>query len=408
MKSSLEAGALAARTERTRSKSASRRPRPPEFPAEARSGAAPGFARVLELLAEPLPEELEPQALVEVVVERLASGLPGLLVGAEIGEADGTRAVALRAQRGELFELSALDALETTERVYVRYLTGCEPSSRLFVASPEHHGRALRSFHRQAVDLAANLLTARLAERRATMRARRLAEELVRVEKLASLGKVVSSVLHELNNPLTSILSYADRLAVRLGARSDSDEHIEALRRIKDSAERVQIFARDLVFYCRPSPEVRVEVVLANLIDKALFLCDHEFSAASVQVVRRDELGSTPLFGVPDQLVRVFVNLFTNAAHAMSERGGTLRVEAAPDLAGEFAVVVVSDDGCGVAAAELSRIFDAFFTTKSEDRGTGLGLAIVRDILDAHGATIDVSSSEGFGTDFVLRLPLSR
>jgi signal transduction histidine kinase len=408
MKSSLEAAALAARAERARAKAASRRPRPPEFPAEAKSGAAPGFARVLEILAEPLPEALEPAALVEVVVERLASALPGLLVGAELSEPDGTRAAAVRARHGELFELSTLDALGSGDRVYVRYLAGSDPTSRLFIASPEQHGRALRSFHRQAVDLAANLLAARLAERRATERARRLGAELARVEKLASLGKVVSSVLHELNNPLTSILSYADRLAMRLGARSDGDEHVESLRRIKDSAERAQIFARDLVFYCRPSPEVRVEVVLANLLDKAVFLCDHEFSAASVQVVRRDELGAEPVFGVPDQLVRVFVNLFTNAAHAMSERGGTLKLEASRDATGEFALVIVSDDGHGVATADLPRIFEAFFTTKSEDKGTGLGLAIVRDILDAHGATIDVSSREGLGTSFVLRLPLAR
>ena len=118
---------------------------------------------------------------------------------------------------------------------------------------------------------------------------------------------------------------------------------------------------------------------------------------------------STPLptiAGIPGQLTQVFVNLFTNAAHAMGDDGGLLRIVVRSADSGESLRIDVSDTGSGIPTEAMPQIFEPFFTTKSDGRGTGLGLSIVRGILDAHGGTIQVSSAPGQGTIFTLTLPV--
>jgi two-component system NtrC family sensor kinase len=111
--------------------------------------------------------------------------------------------------------------------------------------------------------------------------------------------------------------------------------------------------------------------------------------------------------GIPGQLTQVFVNLFTNAAHAMGEAGGLLRIAVREADAGQSLRIEVSDTGSGIPAEAMPQIFEPFFTTKSDGRGTGLGLSIVRGILDAHGGTIQVASADGQGTSFTLTLPVN-
>jgi signal transduction histidine kinase len=123
--------------------------------------------------------------------------------------------------------------------------------------------------------------------------------------------------------------------------------------------------------------------------------------------VHRDFAESLPSIpGIPGQLTQVFVNLFTNAAHAMGERGGVLRVAVHPAASAGSVRIDVSDTGGGIPAEAMAQIFEPFFTTKTDGRGTGLGLSIVRGILEAHGGAIQVSSATGRGTSFTLTLPL--
>ena len=112
------------------------------------------------------------------------------------------------------------------------------------------------------------------------------------------------------------------------------------------------------------------------------------------------------IVGIPGQLTQVFVNLFTNAAHAMGERGGLLHIAVRTADSGESLRIDISDTGNGIPAEAMPQIFEPFFTTKTDGRGTGLGLSIVRGILDAHGGTIQVSSAAGQGTSFTLTLPV--
>jgi signal transduction histidine kinase len=234
-----------------------------------------------------------------------------------------------------------------------------------------------------------------------------LRRRLFHAERLVSLGKIVAGVAHELNNPLTSILVYASQLSVSMGEQATSDaEDLERVRRITESAERVLKFTRDLVAYARPAAEPQEFKGLHEVLERALFFCDHEFASRGIQVERAYPSDLLPLRGAADQLTQVFVNLFTNAAHAMSARGGRLRVEARSDAADEQVTVEVSDTGIGITAEQLPHIFEPFYTTKSNGQGSGLGLAIVHDIVTAHGGSIGVESGPNGGTSFRVRLPL--
>jgi len=178
------------------------------------------------------------------------------------------------------------------------------------------------------------------------------------------------------------------------------------VRRIGEAAERILKFTRDLVAYARPTGDARGPVHIEEVIERALLFCEHEFADGRVEV-DQDISGPLPLIvGIPGQLTQVFVNLFTNAAHAMGDQGGVLRVAVRSADSGASLRVDVSDTGTGIPTEAMPQIFEPFFTTKTDGRGTGLGLSIVRGILDAHGGTIQVASAEGQGTSFTLTLPV--
>jgi len=212
-------------------------------------------------------------------------------------------------------------------------------------------------------------------------------------------------MVHEINNPLTSILAYSDFLAKRASAREDNDD-VERLRRITESAHRMLRLSRDIVSYARPSPLLVQPVVLSSVIDQAFAFCEHLFEASGVTVERVFGDGVLPVRGRPEQLAQVFVNLFTNACHAMPETGG--RVTITTELSADEACVraVVGDNGRGITQGDLHRVFLPFFTTKDEHHGTGLGLAIVKRIVEAHEGRVDVESGPD-GTRFVISLPVA-
>ncbi len=233
--------------------------------------------------------------------------------------------------------------------------------------------------------------------------------KMVQTEKLASLGQVVAGVVHELNNPLTSIIAYSDylkkRATQRLARGEDVDDDLERLRRIGEAAERILKFSRDLVAYSRPSGDIPGPVGLAPVVDKALVFCEHEFARCGISVHQRIEPALPPVRGIAGQLTQVFVNLFTNAAHAMRESGGELEIEARR-LDDEFVLVEVADNGTGISEEDLQQIFEPFFTTKVDGAGSGLGLSIVHDIIKQHGGDLTAASRPGQGTVFRLYLPV--
>jgi two-component system NtrC family sensor kinase len=231
-----------------------------------------------------------------------------------------------------------------------------------------------------------------------------LEAQLVQAEKLATLGQMAAGVVHELNNPLTSILAYTDLLLQKAVARGSEPSDVERLTRIADAAHRILRFSRELVAYARPSTDVPAPVSIHDVLEKALVFCDHVLAASGVEVDRHYG-AAQPIRGIPGQLTQVFVNLLTNACDALQAGG---RIQLVTEDAPGFVIVRVADDGDGIAEAHISRVFEPFFTTKGERDGTGLGLSIVHRIIAGHHGAVRVERRSPRGTAFVLELPVGR
>jgi PAS domain S-box-containing protein len=231
-----------------------------------------------------------------------------------------------------------------------------------------------------------------------------LEQRIIHAEKLASLGQLAASVAHEINNPMTAVVAYSESLlqrAMMMGSAGAADS--EKLRKIWESGQRILRFTKDLTSYARPAKDKVERVQINALLDRAMGYCEHVVAQAKVRVER--DYGEVPaLSGVPANLEQVFVNLITNACHAM-QPGGLVSLRTRRE--GREAVVWVKDTGSGIAPANLSRIFEPFFTTKTEGKGTGLGLSIVQRIVEKHGGRLSVESELGHGTTFTVRLPLA-
>ena len=232
-----------------------------------------------------------------------------------------------------------------------------------------------------------------------------LEKRIIHAEKLASIGQLAASVVHEINNPMTAVATYADALLQRsrmTPGANPADQ--EKLKKILESSHRILRFTRDLVSYARPAQDRPERVSLNAVVDMAVGFCEHVVSQARVSVQREYASDVPPLAAVRANLVQVFVNLITNACHAMQPGGG---VYLSTLQEGPEAVVRVRDTGTGIDPRNLSRIFEPFFTTKPEGRGTGLGLSICQGIVENHGGRLTVESTLGQGTTFTVRLPLA-
>lgn len=232
---------------------------------------------------------------------------------------------------------------------------------------------------------------------------RSLEEQVAQAEKLATLGKLAAGIVHELNNPLTSISVYSDYLHRKAQRESADPGDVEKLSRIVKAAERILRFTRDLVTYARPSDEEPEELHIHDVLEQSAVFCEHTLAEVSAHVEKRFAEDVPLLRGVRDQLHQVFINLITNACHAMPEGAGQLVL--VTEVAEGSVLVHVEDNGAGIPADQLTHIFEPFFSTKGQGKGTGLGLSIVRNLVRSHGGTITVESAPGRGAMFTVALP---
>ncbi|WP_224244768.1 ATP-binding protein [Hyalangium gracile] len=231
-----------------------------------------------------------------------------------------------------------------------------------------------------------------------------LEKRIVHAEKLASIGQLAASVVHEINNPMTAVAAYSESLLMNARMRPDAPPaDIEKLRKIQESSQRILRFTKDLVSYARPAKDKPEKIQLNAILDQAVGYCEHVVGQAKVSVRREYATDLPPISAVRANLAQVFVNLITNACHAMKPGG---QVSLRTRREGQEVVAEVRDTGTGIDPKHLSRIFDPFFTTKEEGKGTGLGLSIVQGIVESHGGRITVDSTLGEGTAFTLRLPI--
>jgi two-component system NtrC family sensor kinase len=228
--------------------------------------------------------------------------------------------------------------------------------------------------------------------------------QLTQADKLASVGRLAAGLAHEINNPLTGVLSYASLLRPRLNQDPAALEDLDVILR---ETKRCRGIIRGLLDFARPAPPVRRPTDLNEVIRQALAVVSNQISLQQANLVL-DLAGELPILsGDANQLEQVLVNLLLNAADALDQKEGRIevvsRLIASP---GSRAVEVrVTDTGKGIAAEVLSRIFEPFFTTKGP-KGTGLGLSVSWGIIQGHGGTIDVQSTPGRGTTVLIRLPM--
>ncbi len=239
----------------------------------------------------------------------------------------------------------------------------------------------------------------RIIEARAQER-RRLELQLHQSQRLATLGKMVASVSHEIKNPLGIVRSTAEILGKRLKSVAPGNEHLANI--IVEETSRLDGIVREFLDFARPQEPRLLPGSVNDLLGKILKFMEPEFERGRI-VLDAELAGELP--PVPfdhDLFYRACLNILVNSVQAMSQ-GGKLCVATSHDKSASLVKITVSDSGKGIRPEKLEHIFTPFYTDKN--RGTGLGLAIVKNIVDSHRGTITVESREGEGSTFSITLP---
>lgn len=226
--------------------------------------------------------------------------------------------------------------------------------------------------------------------------------KLFQTERLAALGQMASGVAHELSNPLTSILGYAQRFLLRNDAKGNCEE----IRKILGEAERAGAILRQILLAARENTPERRLFSLNQIVQRTIDLQRFSLAAERIRVEVSLDMTLPNVLGDAGQLQQVLINLVGNARHAIESQGhgGTIRVRTCRTQ-DERVRLEVRDSGPGIPEGIMARIFDPFFTTKPPGVGTGLGLSIVLSLVREHGGQVIVSSPRGSGAIFVVELP---
>ncbi len=234
---------------------------------------------------------------------------------------------------------------------------------------------------------------------------RDLYHQLLQAERMAALGQTISGVAHELNNPLATILSWAERLAE---APAD-DKSRRGLDVILGEAERAARIVRNLLTFARKRQSTRMMVSVNDVVRETLGLRAYEQRVTNIEVIPALATGVPEVFADAHQIKQVVLNLILNAEQAMlaANGHGTLVVRTWQDAERDSVVLEVNDDGPGIAEESQGKVFDPFFTTKEVGKGTGLGLSVAYAIVQEHGGRIWLASRAGGGTSFFVELPVA-
>ena len=236
--------------------------------------------------------------------------------------------------------------------------------------------------------------------------------QLLQAEKLSAIGQLVAGVAHELNNPLTSVIGYAQLLQEEFRDAGEGETPrptptlARDLRRIAEESERAAKIVRNLLAFARRQSAARAEQDIAELMNRVLSLRSYEFRLNGIELELDFEPGLPPLLGDGGQLQQALLNLLLNAEQAMKARKvRKIRVGARHVAESDAVELFITDSGHGIPDENLRRIFDPFFTTREVGEGTGLGLSICYGIIRDHGGQISVESRVGQGTTFKVLLP---
>ncbi len=232
---------------------------------------------------------------------------------------------------------------------------------------------------------------------------RQFQSKLLQTEKMAALGQLVSGIAHELNNPLTAMMGYAQLL---LGHNLRPPELVEA-KNIFQEAERARRIVKNLLYFAREAKPERMPADLNEIVERTLALRSYELKVENIAVECELDPHLPVTMADPYQLQQVVLNLIVNAEQALLQGRGSGRIRLRTHRLSESRIALeVADDGPGVSPEVASRIFDPFFTTKPPGVGTGLGLSIVYGIVHQHGGEVFLESTPGAGARFAVELPI--
>jgi len=237
--------------------------------------------------------------------------------------------------------------------------------------------------------------------------------QLIQGQKMEAMGTLAGGIAHDFNNILGGIMGYTE-LALR-----KTDEGLPVynyLKQVMTASNRAKDLVRQILTFSRRE-EIQREPVKISLIVKEVLKLLRSSLPATIEIISKIETGDQFVLADPTQIHQVLMNLFTNSAHAMQEKGGILEICLSKEQvenglykglnAGSYIRISINDTGHGIKAEHLDKIFEPFFTTKKPGKGTGMGLAVVHSIVDSHGGHISVFSKEGEGTTFSILLPIT-
>jgi len=309
--------------------------------------------------------------------------------------------------------------------VFSDRVAGGDFTQRLAVPSRDEIGRLVEAFNRMVENLRQTTVSRdallqeveqrRSAEEgltRALEELKKAQAQLVQSSKMASVGLLAGGVAHEINNPLVGVLNNVQLMKMLAGEKKEFDfeEFRQLCDAIEESSHRCVRITRSLLDFSHASKGIFEHLSPNQIVEKVFLLVEKEISLQHI-TLHKELAGEVPyVMGDSQLLQQAIFDLINNARWAIEKKGdpagGHITVKTEHDMGRREVVLSVSDTGIGMSAENLAKIFEPFFTTKSVGEGTGLGLSIIYNIVKSHKGTIEVQSTQGQGTTFVVRLPV--
>lgn len=254
---------------------------------------------------------------------------------------------------------------------------------------------------RRLIDTVAHEISLIIERKQTELEKEKLQEQLQHADRLATIGQLSAGVAHELNEPIGSILGFAQLIQKNPDLPDQTQKDLEKIMKASLHAREV---IRKLMLFARQMPPQKKKVNLNQVIEEGLYFLESRCAKEGIEVFRHIDGDLPEVTADPAQMTQVLVNLIVNAIQAMPE-GGKLTIKT--KASGDFVILIVEDTGKGMEQKEIKKIFLPFFTTKDVGKGTGLGLAVVHGIVTSHGGVIRVESRIDEGTQFTIKLPMA-
>lgn len=282
---------------------------------------------------------------------------------------------------------------------------------RLDITSKDEIGELGAAFNAMTADLKkakheliewGNTLEKKVDEKTATIQ--RAQQQLIHSEKLASLGRMAAGVAHEINSPLTGIVTFGHLLLKRFPPGTEEHEDIQV---IIEQANRCSTIIKGLLGFARASAAEKAPTNINDVLDRSLNILKNKADFFDIKLITNFDPSLHQVKADPSQLQQVFLNMIVNAGDSIEDRKGSITISTRNIVEKDTACIEIefSDTGSGICSADLEKIFEPFFTTKPVGKGTGLGLAVSHGIIQDHGGRIRVKTKVAEGTSFFIRLP---